>query len=99
MARLTSDDGAPQARLVTSDEGSFVLFDDLPALPAGRTYQLWSLDAATPVSLGVLGDGSAPAVAVAVPAGLGQVAISDAPAGGEPAPSGPIVATGQVTPA
>lgn len=99
VAPLAADDGAPRARLVTSDEGSFVLFDDLPTLPAGRAYQLWSLDAATPVSLGVLGDGSAPAVAVAVPPGVGQVAISDAPAGGEAAPSGPIVATGEVAPA
>jgi anti-sigma-K factor RskA len=96
IAQLASAAGAPAARLVTSELGSYVLFDDLPALAAGRTYQLWSLDAAAPVSLGVLGDGSEEAVAVALPPATVHVAISDAPAGGEPAPTGPIVATGEV---
>lgn len=96
VAQLASEAGQPQARLVTSDDGSFVLFDALPTLPLGRAYQLWSLDSGTPVSLGVLGDGSAEAVAVAVPPSTVQVAISDAPEAGEPQPTGPIVATGQV---
>lgn len=95
-AQLASDTGEPVARLVSGDEGTFVLLDDLPALPVDRAYQLWSVDAAQPVSLGVLGDGSEKAVAVAVPESTVQVAISDAPSGGEPAPTGPIVATGAV---
>jgi anti-sigma-K factor RskA len=95
-AQLTSDTGEPLARLVSSDTGTYVLFDELPPLSADRAYQLWSVDAEQPVSLGVLGDGSGGAVAVAVPESTKQVAISDAPAGGEPAPTGPIVATGSV---
>jgi anti-sigma-K factor RskA len=96
QAEMASPTGQPVARLVSSESGSYVLFDDLPPLSAERAYQLWSLDAAQPVSLGVLGDGRAGAVAVAVPDSTTQVAISDAPAGGEPAPTGPIVATGSL---
>jgi anti-sigma-K factor RskA len=73
--------------------------DALPPLAAGRAYQLWTLDGPAPVSLGVLGDGTSRAVAVAVPADTTRVAISDAPAGGEVLPTGPIVATGEVAPA
>jgi anti-sigma-K factor RskA len=99
LAVLASDQAEPRARLVTGDVGSFVVLDRLPTLPAGRAYQLWSLDGAAPVSLGVLGDGAERAVAVAVPTGTTQVAISDAPAAGEVQPTGPIVATGALEPA
>jgi anti-sigma-K factor RskA len=99
LAVLATDRAEPRARLVTAEAGAFVVLDRLPTLPAGRAYQLWSLDGAAPVSLGVLGDGARRAVAVALPAGTTQVAISDAPAAGEVRPTGPIVATGAVEPA
>ncbi|HLM65284.1 MAG TPA: anti-sigma factor [Acidimicrobiales bacterium] len=99
LAVLASGDGQQRARLVRDETGSFVVFDALPPLAAGRAYQLWTLDGAAPVSLGVLGDGTGEAVAVALPANTTKVAISDAPAGGEVLPTGPIVASGDVAPA
>ena len=99
LAVLAGEDQQPLARLVTGDTGAFVVLDDLPPLPAGRAYQLWSVDAAAPVSLGVLGNGERTWVAVTVPEGTGTVAISEAPATGEVAPTGPIVASGAVQPA
>jgi anti-sigma-K factor RskA len=99
LAVLASPDGQERARLVRAEAGSFVVFDALPPLAAGRAYQLWTLDGPAPVSLGVLGDGTGEAVAVALPANTTVVAISDAPAGGEAQPTGPIVAQGQVAPA
>jgi anti-sigma-K factor RskA len=93
VATLSSSDSAVQVRAVVDDAGTaYVFADALPALPAGRTYQLWTLDAAQPVSLGVLGD--RPAV-VAVPAssGLRRLAITAEAAPGATAPtSTPIVA-------
>jgi anti-sigma-K factor RskA len=99
LAVLASEQDQPQARLVSDEVGSFVVLDQLPTLPEGRAYQLWSLDGAAPVSLGVLGDGSQRSVPVALPTGTTQVAISDAPAAGEVEPTGPIVATGALRPA
>jgi anti-sigma-K factor RskA len=99
LAVLAGEDQRPRARLVTADTGTFVVLDDLPPLSPDRAYQLWSVDGAAPVSLGVLGNGEQTAIAVAVPEGIGTVAISDAPAAGEVAPTGPIVATGAIQPA
>ncbi|HEX8805133.1 MAG TPA: anti-sigma factor, partial [Acidimicrobiales bacterium] len=91
VARLTGDRG--DARVVTDDSGAFVVFDDLQTLPAGRAYQLWAVDGPAPVSLGVLGDGSGGAVAVALPEGAARLAISEEAAGGAPTPS-EVVAAG-----
>ena len=44
------------AEVVIDDSGTaFLLNQGLPALPAGRTYQLWILGGPRPVSLGLLG--------------------------------------------
>lgn len=77
-------------RAVVDGQGRGYLFAaDLPELPAGRVYQLWSVDGAAPVSLGVLGN--RPGL-VAFPTG-GQVrtlalSVEDAP--GVTAPTTPI---------
>jgi hypothetical protein len=48
--------GTPAVRVVVEPDGRGYLFGgDLPSLTAGRTYQLWTLDGAAPVSLAVLG--------------------------------------------
>ena len=56
---LSSTAGGPGATVVIAADGSGYAFTgDLPALPAGRTYQLWALggaDGRTPISIGVLG--------------------------------------------
>jgi anti-sigma-K factor RskA len=56
VGTLTSPQSGAQVRVVIDRDGhGFLLADTLPALPAGRTYQLWSLDASAPISLGVIG--------------------------------------------
>lgn len=56
---LRSTAGGAGATAVVATDGTGYLFSgDLPALPAGRTYQLWALggaDGTTPVSVGLLG--------------------------------------------
>jgi anti-sigma-K factor RskA len=74
----------------------YAVVEGLEALPEGRAYQLWSLRGGESTSLGLLGDGTTDALAVA-PAAPGpdvRLAISEEPAGGVPAPTGRIVATG-----
>lgn len=70
--------GHTATRLVTGDTGSFVVFDELVPLPAGRSDQLWALDGTRPVSLGVLGDGATD-VAITLPRGTSNIAISEEP--------------------
>jgi anti-sigma factor RsiW len=60
MATLASADGTRRARVVTMPDGTgYFMEHNLPALAAGRTYQLWAMtgarDAPTFVSVGVLG--------------------------------------------
>jgi anti-sigma-K factor RskA len=93
----TSGGDETSARIVTTGEPTgYVLLDNLPRLDEGHSYQLWRVDDPNvPVSLGVLGDGSTEAAAIAVPEGTTSFAISDEPVpGGVPAPTGPIVAQG-----
>jgi hypothetical protein len=52
---LTGTTGASVRVVVDSTGRGYVLPENLPALDDGSTYQLWSVDAATPVSLGPLG--------------------------------------------
>jgi anti-sigma-K factor RskA len=100
VVALQNDSGDAVARVVlTGDATDYVIFDDLAELPAERSYQLWTTDPsgeAPPVSLGVLGDGATGAVAIAAPDGVTDLAITDEPAGGVPAPTGPVVASGQI---
>jgi anti-sigma-K factor RskA len=99
VATLAStEDGAPLARVVVTDDGTGFLFtDDLPTLPEGSTYQLWRLagEEDPPVSLGLVGDGSQPVTAVAVPADTSTLALSSEVASGVVAPT-TVVAAGPV---
>jgi anti-sigma-K factor RskA len=89
--------GTRAARFVVTPDGdAYVTLDDLPPLPAERTYQLWRTETMTPVSLGVLGPGRSRAVEVHVPPGQARLAISEEPAGGSPVPTGALVAAGTV---
>jgi anti-sigma-K factor RskA len=54
-AQLADPDGAVLARAVVLPDGTGYLTSELPALPAGRTYQLWGVDGDDTVSLGVMG--------------------------------------------
>jgi anti-sigma-K factor RskA len=96
---LSDPDGQQVARVAVGDEGAYVLLDDLQALDEGQAYQMWTLDGPQPVSLGVLGDGASEVVPVAVPVTATSLAISVEPESGVVAPTGPIVATGDLSPA
>jgi Anti-sigma-K factor rskA, C-terminal len=93
---LSSAGGDEMAQVVETGDGTYVVLDRVPRLPAGRAYQMWSLDGPAPVSLGMLGDGGDVTVPVEIPAGTVRVAISDEPAGGSPAPSGLIAGAGSL---
>jgi anti-sigma-K factor RskA len=95
IATLSTEAGAPAARVVADGSTGFVLVDDLPMLPEGQEYQLWKLAGDVPVSLGMIGDGTTEATAFGLPADTTTFALSTEPAAGSPAPTGAIVATGQ----
>jgi anti-sigma-K factor RskA len=85
------------ARLYVAEDGmrGELAIAGLPALPAGRVYQLWfARTGGSPVSGGVFRvDGRGEALAaVAVPVALEParaVAVTEEPAPGSPAPTGP----------
>lgn len=93
VATLANPDGDEVARVVVGDEEAYVVLDDLAPLAPGRTYQLWSLDGSTPVSLGVI-DRSEGSVAVALPRDARRLALTVEDASGATTPSGPIAARG-----
>jgi len=74
-----------------------VLAFDLPAAPAGRTYQLWALAGAgqPPVSMGTFNTNARGQASLAIPVGAGvtelgllaKCAITEEPAGGSPQPT------------
>ena len=83
---LASADGSVEADAVVLPDGrGYLVSDNLPRLPATRTYQLWSLGGEAPISAGVLGPDPA-VVAFKVPPGLGGLAISEEVAGGATSP-------------
>lgn len=87
---------AGTARLVLDDDGNaYLLADELERLDGEQTYQLWSLDGDTPVSLGVIG---AEPTVVAVPKPDGRTfALSVEARGGSAAPTLPPVAAGELS--
>jgi anti-sigma-K factor RskA len=67
--------------------------NNLPQLPAGRTYQLWVVTASAPISAGLLTPDAAGNVGgtFATPADIPApvaMAVTIEPAGGVPAPTG-----------
>jgi anti-sigma-K factor RskA len=108
LASLAADQ--PQAMGVSLWNGStqqgVLLVENLPVLPADKTYQFWVIDPSTsaPVSAGIFATDSAgrgrivfrPSSNIRTAA---QFAISVEPPGGsqEEGPSGPVVMTGETT--
>ena len=91
----------PSARMFWNSETNRWTFFayDLPATPPGRTYQLWLVTDEQPISAGTFNpgpDGTATVEAdyALSPEELRAVAVSQEPAGGVPAPTGPIVIAG-----
>lgn len=75
----------------------FIVVHFLPPLPEGKQYQLWAIAGERPLPAGVFDVDTVGHNAVTVevnPAAPDLFAITVEPAGGLPAPSGPIVAKG-----
>lgn len=96
VATLSSAAGDPVARVVTDDDGAYLVLDGLENLPEGRAYQLWSLTGAEPVSLGMLGRDGNNTVAFRLPPTITELAITEAPTSGDAAPAGDFVAEGTI---
>lgn len=112
MAVLTSPDlkevslkgqpAAPRAAgraFWSRSNGLLFAANDLPPLPAGRTYQLWFLTPGAPVSAGLIKPDQSGRIAAAfdTPPGTPDptgIAVSIEPEGGVPAPTGAIYLAG-----
>ena len=83
------------ARLVWHEaNGGYLLVANAPATPAGKVYELWTIAGGTPSPAGVFTvDASGRAIHPVAPtrAPVDVFAVTVEPAGGVPAPTGPIV--------
>jgi anti-sigma-K factor RskA len=101
MAGQAPAAGATGRALLSRSRGLVVSASALPALPAGRVYQLWIVPpGAPPVSAGLMTpDASGRATSVLISTNLpmaAAIAITLEPAGGVPAPTGPMYLVGKV---
>lgn len=95
---LESFDGDRGARIVRLPDGTgYVVAEDLEALPADRTYQLWGLNGDAKVSLAVLGRDPDVASFTMVGPVMG-FAVTEEPAGGVVATDASPVVVGWVDP-
>ncbi|HLY36469.1 MAG TPA: anti-sigma factor [Candidatus Binatia bacterium] len=87
---------AAKARLLwNTGRGGLLVTADLPPAPGGKTYELWAIAGGKPLPAGVFGvDASGRATVRVEPiAGVAAIdvfAVTLEPAGGVPAPSGPM---------
>jgi len=91
---LTDAGNTMAVQVVVDPAGhAFVMSGVLPALDPDHTYQLWSVDGGTPVSLGLLG--SAPVMSVVgVDSNVHSLAITMEPVGGSAGPTTQAMASG-----
>jgi anti-sigma factor RsiW len=94
--QLRSEAGDVIVSAVVQPDGTgYLIADELRALPAGRTYQLWGIRGDTPVSAGVLGPDPARVVPFNVSPDVAGLAISEERAGGsDSGPTLPAVVEG-----
>lgn len=96
LATLDGTDGQPVAKVVTDEDGAYIVLEGLSDLPEGRAYQLWSLTGPEPVSLGMLGRDGSNTVAFRLPPTITDLAISVEPTSGEVTPTGGFEASGSI---
>jgi hypothetical protein len=90
-------EGTPGVRAVVDASGrGYLLADDLPSLPPGRTYQLWGVDGEAPVSLAVLGPDPG-VVAFPASAQTSTLAITEEASPGATAPSAAPLVVGRLS--
>jgi Anti-sigma-K factor rskA/Putative zinc-finger len=94
---LTTKSSSLHALVVVLPDGhAYWVEDDLSALPASSTYQLWALSSGKAVSLGVMGrEPSDVAFLVEVP--MTQLMVTAEPVGGVPAPTTPVLVSGALS--
>jgi len=69
-----------------------MVVQDLPAAPAGQTYEAWVIDAGGPVKAGLFEGGGQEIVLLEQPVGEGSmVAVTLEPDGGSEQPTGDIL--------
>lgn len=96
LVTLRSADDATSVEAVLLSDGTGYLYrNDLPPLPSGRTYQLWALGEADPISTGVLGPKPG-VVAFSVGPAITGLAITQEVAGGVVAPTSDPLVAGQL---
>ena len=100
QAGATNADG--RVLWAPEDKKAVLYATGLPKPPAGKDYQLWVIEGSMPRSEGVFpvdAQGAARHVLPEVPAagGVGAFAVTLEPAGGVPAPTGPMVLLGNVS--
>lgn len=95
----TTSHGRAAAYLVILPSGTaFLVRSALPALPAGKTYQLWGVVGGRAVSLGLLGrDPQVVPLSLDASAGVTRYAVTAEPAGGVVVATNAPVAEGTVT--
>jgi anti-sigma-K factor RskA len=96
-AELVDPDATMGVPVVVDAEGhAFVMTAQLPTLAAGTTYQLWSVDGGTPISLGLVGTES-PMAMVGIDGQVHRLALTLEPAGGSAAPTSIPMASGALS--
>lgn len=100
MTLTASGTRAPFARMFwdrATNRWTFVAHD-MPALPGGKTYQLWLVTASAKISAGTFEPRNGDAVVRATHAlpadSLKTIAVTEEPAGGVPQPTGRMVLAG-----
>jgi anti-sigma-K factor RskA len=97
VATLTDQSDRAVARVVSDEDGSYMLLEGLETLPEGRAYQLWSMTDEEPVSLGMLGREGTNTVAFRLPPTITELAISVERTSGDVAPTTELLASGAVS--
>ncbi len=93
--QLSSPDGTIVLAAALLDGSGFLMAEDLPALAADRTYQLWGQTSSGLVSLGLLGAVPNDVVTFQAAAEVSALAITEEAAGGVASSSNPPVLAGR----
>jgi anti-sigma-K factor RskA len=93
---LHNTDGSLAMRLAVRPDGeTWIVGEQLPAPPSGKEYQLWTIDGAAPVSVGVIG--RQPSVGKFQTDVVGKrYALSIEPTGGSPQPTEVVAASPEI---
>lgn len=97
LVDLRDAQGTQLAEMVLLPDGrGYTVTSSMPALSAGRTYQLWGRIDGKAISLGLLGNRPARASFTVAAVHPSSLMITVEPAGGVLSPDGPVVASGPV---